>query len=81
MIDMRWVRYGIGFLAELIAVVGCAATAFLFLSGVQAWSLGGVIAGAIVVAWGVLLALKATVPLPMVAYYVVKGLLYLWAAV
>lgn len=77
----RWTLYALGFLAELIAWAGCGATSFVIPGVNRPWEMGGFIAGVVVVAWGVFMAPKATLPLPRTVYYVVKALIYLWALV
>ena len=81
MSGLRGVLLGLGFVAELIAWAGCGATALLFSSGAAGWSMAAAIVGVIVMAWGILMAPKATHPLPTPAYYAVKGVLFVWAAV
>lgn len=78
---LRWVLLGLGFVAELLAWAGCGATALLFASGAAGWSMAAAIVGVIVMLWGVLMAPKATHPLPTPAYYAVKAVLYVWAIV
>ncbi len=77
----RWTLYALGFLAELLAWAGCGAVSFLIPGVNGRWEMGGFIAGVVVVAWGVFMSPRATLPLPTPVYYVVKALIYLWALV
>ena len=77
---MRYLAYTLGFLVEIAAWVGCGATALLLFTEIRAWMFGAVITGALIALWGILMAPKAPKRLPLSAYYVVKALIYLWAA-
>ena len=65
------------------AWAGCGATAFLAIpdGGLNTWQLAGLITGLVVVVWGVVMAPRATRWLPTTPYYIIKGVIYVWAAV
>ena len=79
----RWLLYGLGFVAELLAWAGCGATAFVVLpdGGANTWQLAGLISGLVVVVWGVVMSPRANRWLPTVPYYIIKGIIYVWAAI
>ena len=78
---MKWVLYGIAFLVEIAAWCAIAGVAFLLVDGWPAWLLAVVIFALVVTLWGIFMAPRARHPLPAVAYYLVKGVLYVIAGV
>ena len=78
---MKWVLYTIAFLVEIAAWCATAGLAFLALSGGAAWVVAVLIFLVVVTLWGLFMAPKARYPLPMLVYYLVKGVFYAGAAV
>lgn len=77
---MKWVLYGIAFLVEIAAWCAIAGVALLLTDGWSAWLLAVVIFAVVVTLWSIFMAPRARHPLPAVAYYLVKGMVYVVAA-
>lgn len=72
--------YAIAFLVELAAWAAVSALPFLVLDGWPAWVAAVLLFAVIVTGWGLVMAPRARWPLPAPAYYAIKAVLYLVAA-